>query len=479
MISCCRIRTWAFAAIVLSGSCWGSNPEPVAPLVPLFPDSADARLYDQLHWGTVAVRGAGGNGSGFLVDSSGLVLTHAALVDTASSVRVILPNGYVVPGLVASRKIGRALVLLSVDVSSCDSCTPLPLVDSTWAPVRGERMLSIAAGASLATSVTVGGLVNVAPSGLAIYAMGERGSLGAPVVDQDGRVVATTSFPVGDSCPVWMGAVRVPTPAQVVAVRQAGVPRPLPGSLPGATDSLGSVTAPIASSDPSWWSWRGAFAASVYAPAGLVYATRVERHCEPVTAEGDRFTVDRVLAARRVWSSWDEYLSGRMQGVVVIMAPTMSETFGSQLGRDVVGSFLASLFGIRDTASYREVDQDLKFEGTVGSFTLYRDGNGVWPLESVVRSVTVHGGAEYVDHALRITVHGRIDGITKFGIGIYPPTTFAPRPDGSFPAIDLVVVGGGSIQVPVTFSLEEKYVRAIWDDVRPSPGRTIAARSDF
>ena len=97
----------------------------------------------------------GGQGSGFLVDTEGHILTNYHVVHDASTVQVVLPNGETLDAKVAGRSPADDVALLKVDAKDVAGIEPLPLADSS-AIETGQMAIAVGSPFGLDNSVTVG-----------------------------------------------------------------------------------------------------------------------------------------------------------------------------------------------------------------------------------------------------------------------------------------------------------------------------------
>ena len=97
----------------------------------------------------------GGQGSGFLVDTEGHILTNYHVVHDASTVQVVLPNGETLDAKVAGRSPADDVALLKVDAEDVAGIEPLPLADSS-AIKAGQMVIAVGSPFGLDNSVTVG-----------------------------------------------------------------------------------------------------------------------------------------------------------------------------------------------------------------------------------------------------------------------------------------------------------------------------------
>ena len=96
-----------------------------------------------------------GEGSGFLVDTQGNILTNNHVVSGASTVRVIVNGNTTVDGTVLGTDEVNDLAVVKVDPSAVAGITPLQLGDSSTVK-PGQMAIAIGNPYGLADSVTVG-----------------------------------------------------------------------------------------------------------------------------------------------------------------------------------------------------------------------------------------------------------------------------------------------------------------------------------
>jgi len=137
-----------------------------------------------------------GQGSGFLVDSNGYILTNNHVVDGATSVEVVFKDGKTVDASVVGTDPGDDLALVKVDSSAVSGITPLKLGDSS-AVRPGQMAIAMGSPYGLTDSITVGVIsgVNRSLSGSAMTGMLQTdaainpGNSGGPLLDANGEVI--------------------------------------------------------------------------------------------------------------------------------------------------------------------------------------------------------------------------------------------------------------------------------------------------
>lgn len=138
-------------------------------------------------------------GSGFLVDNQGHILTNNHVVEQASSVKVVLENGNNVEAKVIGTDVADDLALIQVDTSAMSGITPVTLGDSgTVKP--GQMAIAIGNPFGLDDSITVGvisGLDRTLTSSVGRPITGlfqtdaaiNPGNSGGPLLDSQGEVI--------------------------------------------------------------------------------------------------------------------------------------------------------------------------------------------------------------------------------------------------------------------------------------------------
>ena len=149
-----------------------------------------------------------GQGSGFVYDTDGHIVTNQHVVDGASSVSVRFWNGTTATASVVGSDASTDLAVLDVDVSQ-SHLTPLTLADSGDVAV-GDGAVAIGSPFGLEETVT-SGIVSAlhrqisSPNGFAIDdaiqtdAAINHGNSGGPLLDLQGHVIGVTSQIESDS----------------------------------------------------------------------------------------------------------------------------------------------------------------------------------------------------------------------------------------------------------------------------------------
>lgn len=137
-----------------------------------------------------------GEGSGFLVDKDGSILTNNHVVDGATRVSVTFNDGSTVDATVVGTDSVHDLALVRVDPASVSGLTPLRLGDSSLVK-PGQMAIAIGAPYGLADSITVGVISGLDRdiSGSSMTGMLQTdaalnpGNSGGPLLNADGEVI--------------------------------------------------------------------------------------------------------------------------------------------------------------------------------------------------------------------------------------------------------------------------------------------------
>jgi putative serine protease PepD len=170
-----------------------------------------AQIYNRTHSGvveiTVTLPGGQAQGSGFVYDSSGHIVTNDHVVDGASSIEVAFPDGSKSSASLVGADPSTDLAVIKVDASS--KLHPLTLGDSGRLSV-GDPVVAIGSPFGLEETVT-SGIVSAlhrqmsSPNGFAIAdsiqtdAAINHGNSGGPLLDSSGRVIGVNTQIKSDS----------------------------------------------------------------------------------------------------------------------------------------------------------------------------------------------------------------------------------------------------------------------------------------
>jgi len=180
------------------------SPPVTAPVNPALMDGSLTSLYESVIPGVVSIRTNTGQGSGFVFDGDGHVVTNQHVIDGASTVEIDFSSGFKAYGTVIGSDSDADLAVIEVDAPA-EEFHPLPIGDSDALRV-GETVVAIGNPFGLDGTMTLGivsGLGRAQPSSAAPGGGGffstadiiqtdaaiNPGNSGGPLFNMNGEVV--------------------------------------------------------------------------------------------------------------------------------------------------------------------------------------------------------------------------------------------------------------------------------------------------
>jgi S1-C subfamily serine protease len=198
-------------------------PAPAGNVTSLFDESALVALYDRCIPAVVLINVAtsanqGGQGSGFIIDSQGNILTNNHVVEGASEVKVNLHDGQTLDAEIIGTDRESDLALIKVDPTKLAGINPLVLGDSDQVRA-GQIAIALGSPYRLEGSITAGIISGL---GRPLAAASERtipdmlqtdaainpGNSGGPLLNSAGQVIGintaieTMSSGIGFAIPI-------------------------------------------------------------------------------------------------------------------------------------------------------------------------------------------------------------------------------------------------------------------------------------
>lgn len=136
--------------------------EPVIPVVPIDVNAADpaveqeglVALFENVSPGTVAILTDQGQGSGFVYDGQGHIVTNYHVIEGANIIEIRFTSGFMAYGTLTGTDLDSDLAMIKVDAPA-NELHPLPLGDSDLLKV-GQTVVAIGNPFGLNTTMTVG-----------------------------------------------------------------------------------------------------------------------------------------------------------------------------------------------------------------------------------------------------------------------------------------------------------------------------------
>ncbi len=137
----------------------------VLPVLPVAPIDSNAvnpaaeqdglvALFENVSPGTVAIITDQGQGSGFVYDGQGHIITNYHVIEGATTIEVRFPSGFMAYGTVVGTDLDSDLAIIKVDAPA-EELHPLPLGDSDSLKV-GQTVIAIGNPFGLNSTMTVG-----------------------------------------------------------------------------------------------------------------------------------------------------------------------------------------------------------------------------------------------------------------------------------------------------------------------------------
>ena len=139
-----------------------SAAEPVLPVAPINSNAVNpaaeqeglVALFENVNSGTVAILTDQGQGSGFVYDGEGHIITNYHVVEGATTIEVRFTSGFMAYGTVVGTDLDSDIAIVKVDAPAGE-LHPLPLGDSDSLKV-GQTVIAIGNPFGLDSSMTVG-----------------------------------------------------------------------------------------------------------------------------------------------------------------------------------------------------------------------------------------------------------------------------------------------------------------------------------
>jgi len=156
----------------------------------------EAVIYKQVKSGVVTVEGDFGQGSGFVVDSSGLILTNQHVINGGRWAAVRFDHGIRVPAVIVAQDSAADVAVLAINPAAYSSYAVLKLADPSLGPLaeEGERVLAIGSPLGQEKVLTIGIVSKVEKEYLVSDVNINHGSSGGPLLNLDGKVIGITTF---------------------------------------------------------------------------------------------------------------------------------------------------------------------------------------------------------------------------------------------------------------------------------------------
>ncbi len=419
--------------------------------------SEEGELFKTLRDGVVTVEGETGNGTGFIIDQKGLILTNQHVVGKSNEVRVRFDKQTAVKARVLAEDPERDIAVLQVNLGVCQTCRVLKIAEAKPEEptvIEGERVFAIGSPLYQDKILTSGIASKVETRAIITDVNINPGNSGGPLFNSIGEVVGLTTFGVqAEGGPGIGGVVRVEEAATALKqAREKAEPLSLPTAelmpnMPEGSFPLETIKTRMDVKKFEQKPYKDDiknYQINYITPVFKFYTNEKERmrslkdRNKRNKDKGAVDTIDRYRDLR----NWNEY-AGELRPVVDILAlPEVTASGNSML-----------LSAITAVASQGMMSTPLnyKFKADFYQMKLMCDGKEVTPIKRNKVEFGAQMGSYY-------KVKTRF---TYAGVYTYPFEAFEP---GKCSQLQLQVFSEENIETPIITNVEPMTRERIWSD---------------
>ena len=408
-----------------------------------------------------------GQGTGFVFNENGLILTNQHVIGASEYVAVQLDEKRKVRATVIASDAERDIAVL---VANLDAFSGSAVVAPLWKPhgtdvpvVEGERVLAIGSPLTHRKIMTTGIVSKIEDRAIISDLNINHGSSGGPLFNSVGQVVGITTFLAqGGTGSTIAGVIRIEEAYPVIAQAQANlatVPPPSKGLLPVETTDAYPVQAlkqalkTRKKFDPRRYYFAvGDFNVEILTPP-LKY--RLQLSGDVAAASQGNKRLKKANAALQVPNpldelrNWREYVGGYAPVINIYARPRLHEKFRSAFSRAMAAA-----------NGQAAGPAQMKFKGDFQRMRLLCDDKEIEPIQP--------GKVAY-----SYNVSNRIVQVTDASYeGLYTYAADAISPSCK---MELLIESAEKPDKPRFIELNRKLVQQVWDDFVPyfnSPHRT-------
>ena len=400
-----------------------------------------------------------GSGTGFIVDSAGLVMTNQHVIGPSELISVQFDAKRKVAAKVLAFDADRDVAVLYADLSVFPGAAAAPIATAHAGrelAVEGERVFTIGSPLGLKKIITSGIVSKVEERAIISDVNINHGNSGGPLFNSLGEVIGITTFLVpGGNGPGVTGVVRIDQTLPVLAqarkkMKDASLPSarllPVEPSDPYPLDSFKEMIQPAKFDRRPYVFTVGGFDVALGTPV-LEYELQGEAGHAAAHERGKRMKrhndpAQNAFEPLKDLHEWAEYTGEYKPVLFVQAAPQLRETFASVLGRELAPS--SELFGGAPR---------LKFRTDFCRMKLLCGAKEVEPIQPGKAATVVNAHDEFVNVA----------DATYVGIYSYPPDAISP----SCGKVTLQIYSEKEPDKSESKDLDQKSIDRVWNDFRP------------
>lgn len=401
-----------------------------------------------------------GSGSGFIVDSAGLVMTNQHVIGPSELVSVQFDAKRKVAAKVLAFDAERDVAVLYADLSAFPGAAVAPIAAAHAGrelAVEGEKVFTIGSPLGLKKIITSGIVSKVEARALLSDLNINHGNSGGPLFNSLGEVIGITTFLVpGGNGPGVSGVVRIDQALPVLAqarrkMQDVSFPSarllPVEPSDPYPLDSLKDMIGPAKFDRKPYVFTVGGFDVALGTPV-LEYEVQGEAG-RAAAHERNKRTKKRGEASESSFEplkdlpEWAEYVGEFKPVLLVQAAPQLRESFASLVGRQLIPSI----------EPFGNITPRLKFRTDFYKMRLLCDANEVEPIQPGKAATVVNAHNAFVN----------VTDATYVGIYSYPPDAISP----SCGKVTLQIYSEKDPEKSESKVLDQKSIDRVWNDFRP------------
>ena len=423
-----------------------------APLKPAIGSSGGdlTGYFKRLKNTVVTVKSETGHGTGFFVDSKGLVLTNQHVVGNSGYLAVQFDREHKITARLIAADPQKDVALLWVNMAALPNASPAELYRNAGgrAPVQeGERVFTIGSPLTLDKVITTGIVSKVERHTILSDININPGNSGGPLFNSDGQVIGLTTFGTQDEAgPGVSGIVRIEeafTLLEQNRAKAAGTPPsgallPVEPQTPYPVAGLEAALRADKFDPRPYYLEAGDFYIALSTPP-FDYREEEERRLQAERNRQKRNRKNEHAAATEngedadTPKGWEEDAGAHPAVLGIYVMPKAKEGIGSALGRSFNVSYTARL----------------KFKNDFQAMKLFCGGTEVQPINPGRVPVTVSVRNRAV----------KMEDSTYKGVYLFPPDAVTP----SCHEVKLAIYSSKGDE-PVIKVLDEKSVHRIWED---------------
>ena len=426
----------------------------------------EADLLKVLSDGVVNVQGEIAQGTGSIVDSSGLILTSQHAVASSKELRVQFDGSKKVAARLVVEDPDLDLAVLWVNPSACPSCKTLAISETrsgSNSVVDGARVFTISSPLAQDKTLTRGMLRNTGNSIGTDFKIA-RSDSGAPVFNAVGEVIGLLRFvDQNGSKPGASGVIRVQDSEALLAkarqiIKEATA---LPSAEMLPTEPAGSYPVEVLKNAVDVKTFKpkayekdfGQYQLTVITPVLKQYLNERNRIAfekqKKKIEKGETLTTAVMANSFYELRNWADYVNEMRPVVHLLVVPEVGAT-----GKSTFLSLLVLGAGLM-SAGPMILPPDFKFKADFEEMSLTCDGKPVTPIQ--------RGKIEF---SKSLTSYLKIKQRSAYaGVYTYSADTFAPD---KCKQMSLQVVSEQNPTTPEIRVVDPKMVQQVWSDFEPS-----------